>query len=93
MIFSLLIAFFYYNNQISLSFYYRAAIGAEVVPDIEEEVNDGNIFRRREAAEYVEVVDPFAPEISFLKSECPQRRVIKIVCDQLGGCYYKIDEL
>lgn len=34
--------------------------------------------------DYVEVVDPFAPEISFVKSVCPQHTVIRIVCDQLG---------
>jgi hypothetical protein len=48
----------------------------EVVPDLEE-FKDANL-------EYVEVMDPFAPEISFLKSECPERKVIKVVCDNLG---------
>lgn len=68
----------------------RTAISAEAVPDAEVE-SDENAAEaimqdevRKEIPEYVEVVDPSAPEISFVKSECPQRKVIKIVCDQLG---------
>lgn len=34
--------------------------------------------------EYVEIVDPFAKEISFLKSECRNASVLRIVCDELG---------
>lgn len=49
---------------------------AEVVQDTEDPAT---------APEYVEVVDPFAPEISFLRSDCPERKVIKVVCDQLGN--------
>ncbi|KAL0893812.1 hypothetical protein ABMA27_013941 [Loxostege sticticalis] len=54
---------------------FRAALNVEVISDAEE--------FKSEQPEYVEVVDPFAPEISFLKSECPQRKVIKVICDQL----------
>lgn len=57
-------------------YFYRAALNVEVISDAEE--------FKSEQPEYVEVVDPFAPEISFLKSECPQRKVIKVICDQLG---------
>ncbi|XP_049867168.1 atrial natriuretic peptide-converting enzyme [Pectinophora gossypiella] len=62
---------------------FKTAISAEVVPDAEEESNEDENVPRREPPEYVEVVDPFAPEIAFIKSECPQRRVIKVVCDQI----------
>ncbi|CAG9783675.1 unnamed protein product [Diatraea saccharalis] len=54
---------------------FKVATNVEVTQDLEE-LGD-------ETPEYVEVVDPFAPEISFLKSECPERKIIKIVCDQL----------
>lgn len=59
----------------------RSASNAEVVHDAEaEEAEIGD----ESAPEYVEVVDPAAPEISFLKSDCPERRVVRVVCDQLG---------
>ncbi|XP_026757958.2 atrial natriuretic peptide-converting enzyme [Galleria mellonella] len=66
---------------------YRAAISAEAVLDSEEETENEttteNIVSRKETPEYVEVVDPFAPEISFVKSDCPQRKVIRVTCDKL----------
>lgn len=58
-----------------------------MVPDSEEESEEEESTETSETKsnpEYVEVVDPFAPEISFLKSECPQRKVIRVTCDQLG---------
>lgn len=61
-------------------FFYRSAVTAEVVPDAEELDKDKN----NESPQYVEIVDPFASEISFLKSKCPEKRVIKVVCDNLG---------
>ncbi|KAJ2952813.1 hypothetical protein O0L34_g7177 [Tuta absoluta] len=62
---------------------YKAAISAEVVPDLEEEaLEDLDPPIQRDPPEYVEVVDPYAPEISFRKSSCPERRVLKVVCDQ-----------
>ncbi|KAL4702504.1 hypothetical protein ACJJTC_001389 [Scirpophaga incertulas] len=59
---------------------FKVASNVEVISDTEESTE--------EKSEYVEVVDPFAPEISFVKSECPEKRVIKIICDQLecGVC-------
>ncbi|XP_050672750.1 atrial natriuretic peptide-converting enzyme-like [Leptidea sinapis] len=66
----------------SLSF--RSAITAEVVPDMEEFDEDaGNSTTKKSLPEYVEIVDPNAPEISFIRSECPEKKVIKVVCDQL----------
>lgn len=55
-----------------------------MVPDAEAEVAQ-DTEDPAAAPEYVEVVDPFAPEISFLRSDCPERKVIKVVCDQLGN--------
>ncbi|KAJ0180464.1 hypothetical protein K1T71_003868 [Dendrolimus kikuchii] len=64
---------------------FKAAITAEVVPDSEEsnETDDQPTLIKKENPQYVEIVDPFAAEISFVKSECPHRKVIKVVCDQL----------
>ncbi|XP_046964777.1 atrial natriuretic peptide-converting enzyme isoform X1 [Vanessa cardui] len=68
---------------------FKSAVSAEAVPDLEEEIDEDTTEStikdkyRKETAEYVEIVDPSAPEISFIKSECPQRRVIKIICDHL----------
>ncbi|RVE50116.1 hypothetical protein evm_005322 [Chilo suppressalis] len=55
---------------------FKAATNVEVTQDLEELIDEN--------PEYVAIVDPFAPEISFLKTECSERKVIKIVCDQLG---------
>lgn len=61
------------------------------MPDLEEDIDDESTEStiqdkvQKEAPEYVEIVDPSALEISFIKSECPQRKVIKIVCDHLGN--------
>lgn len=66
---------------------FRSAISSEVVLDAEAEESrdsEGSEPSTNPAPEYVEVVDPFAPEISFLKSDCPERKVIRVVCDQLG---------
>ena len=54
----------------------------EAVIDAEEDPETPQL--NREPPEYVEVIDPFASEIAFLKSDCPSRKVIKVVCDQLG---------
>jgi hypothetical protein len=63
----------------------RGVVSAEVVPDIEAEAEADNLNNESKTEpEYVEVVDPFASEISFTKSECPERKVIRVVCDQLG---------
>ncbi|KAM3963433.1 atrial natriuretic peptide-converting enzyme [Aphomia sociella] len=65
---------------------FKAAVSAEAVLDseeIENETTTENIVPKNYTPEYVEVVDPFAPEISFVKSECPQRKVIRVTCDQL----------
>ncbi|XP_053625313.1 atrial natriuretic peptide-converting enzyme isoform X2 [Plodia interpunctella] len=65
---------------------FRSALSAEVVPDSEEEIeleHNETETAIKERPEYVEVVDPFAPEISFQKSDCPQRKVIKVTCDNL----------
>lgn len=55
-----------------------------MVPDAEDAVQSENSENFNEKPEYVEVVDPFAPEISFVKSDCPERKVIRVICDQLG---------
>ncbi|CAK1552115.1 unnamed protein product [Leptosia nina] len=60
----------------SLSF--KSAITAEAVADGEIDDKEKN-----NNPEYVEIVDPAAAEISFIKTDCPGRKVIKIVCDQL----------
>ncbi|XP_060810900.1 atrial natriuretic peptide-converting enzyme isoform X2 [Amyelois transitella] len=68
---------------------FRTAISAEVVPDSEEEIESNESEQTesrkftKEKPEYVEVVDPFANEISFQKSECPQRKVIRVSCENL----------
>ncbi|XP_012544680.3 atrial natriuretic peptide-converting enzyme [Bombyx mori] len=64
---------------------FTSSISAEAVLDAEElnKTNFENSTEFRSIAEYVEIVDPFAAEISFVKSECPQRKVIRIICDQL----------
>lgn len=59
----------------------------EAVPDTEADIENQNTDAQAEQPEYVEVVDPFAPEISFLKSECPEKRVIRVICDQLGKLF------
>ncbi|GBP59203.1 Atrial natriuretic peptide-converting enzyme [Eumeta japonica] len=59
---------------------FSGAAGAEVVLDSEAPPEDEPAS---EAPDYVEVVDPFAPEISFIRTDCPERRVLKVVCDQL----------
>lgn len=33
---------------------------------------------------YVEVEDPTAPEISFLKTACPSRKVMYVGCSKFG---------
>lgn len=53
------------------------------MPDAEE-VDEDDTDSKKEQPHYVEIVDPFAPEISFLKSDCPERKVIKVICDHLG---------
>ncbi|XP_045519757.1 atrial natriuretic peptide-converting enzyme [Pieris brassicae] len=60
---------------------YKSAIAAEAVPDAEGDSEDDQ--KNNYKPEYVEIVNPAAAEISFIKSECPERKVIKIVCDQL----------
>ncbi|CAG5012853.1 unnamed protein product [Parnassius apollo] len=60
---------------------FRSALSAEAVADAE--VYDEDKTEVDNPPEYVEVVDPSAAEISFVKSECPQRKVLKVVCDQL----------
>ncbi|XP_045785110.1 atrial natriuretic peptide-converting enzyme isoform X1 [Maniola jurtina] len=68
---------------------FKTAVSAEAVPDGEEELEEDTTEdtlherARRDIPEYVQIVDPSAPEIAFIKTDCPQRRVIKIVCDQL----------
>lgn len=72
----------------------RSAISAEAVLDTENESDEDMTetvtqhSTREDTHEYVQVVDPSAPEISFIKSECPQRKVIRIVCDHLGKRLY-----
>ncbi|XP_068629335.1 atrial natriuretic peptide-converting enzyme [Battus philenor] len=61
---------------------FRSAVTAEAVPDGEIEKEE-NADENQEKPEYVEVVDPLAGEISFVKTECPERNVLKVVCDQL----------
>lgn len=61
---------------------FKTTISAEVVPDAEDH-QDENSDDDSEKSEYVEIVDPFAAEISFIKTECPEKRVIRVVCDQL----------
>ncbi|CAH2074127.1 unnamed protein product, partial [Iphiclides podalirius] len=62
---------------------FRSALSAEAVSDAEA-IEDENVTEeKKDQPEYVEVVDPSAAEISFVKSECPQRKVLKVVCDQL----------
>lgn len=69
-----------------IDFNYRAAITAEVVSDVEEsnETDHQAVLNKKENPQYVEIVDPFASEVSFVKSECVHRKVIKVVCDHLG---------
>ncbi|XP_032513882.2 atrial natriuretic peptide-converting enzyme isoform X1 [Danaus plexippus] len=66
---------------------FKSAVSAEAVPDAEEEPDEKNentqTVSQKNEPEYVEIVDPAAAEISFVKSDCPQRKVIKIICDQL----------
>ncbi|KAG6449549.1 hypothetical protein O3G_MSEX006112 [Manduca sexta] len=64
---------------------FKSALIAEVIPDGEELDDMGyqNKTEKKQMPEYVEIVDPFAPEISFLKSECPERKVIRVICDQM----------
>ncbi|CAB3242080.1 unnamed protein product [Arctia plantaginis] len=62
---------------------FKAALNAEVVLDAEDAVQSDNSDNLIEKPEYVEIVDPFAPEISFVKSDCPDRKVIRVICDQL----------
>ncbi|XP_041977269.1 atrial natriuretic peptide-converting enzyme [Aricia agestis] len=70
---------------------YKSAISAEAVidgeaPDLDEDTTEDPFQLTRfakDAPEYVKIVDPSAAEISFTKTECPQRKVIKVVCDQL----------
>lgn len=68
----------------------RGAVSAEAVPDSEEDVDEDTTEdslparARPDTPEYVQVVDPSATEITFVKTDCPERKVIKIVCDQLG---------
>lgn len=64
--------------------YYRASFSAEVVPDAEDVDQDEKTDQTKEKPQYVEIVDPFAAEISFLKSDCPERKVIRVICDHLG---------
>ncbi|XP_026742483.1 atrial natriuretic peptide-converting enzyme [Trichoplusia ni] len=61
---------------------FKSSFIAEVVPDAEE-LDPNESDPTREKPQYVEIVDPFAPEISFLKSECPERKVLRVVCDHL----------
>ncbi|KAI8435098.1 hypothetical protein MSG28_003492 [Choristoneura fumiferana] len=61
---------------------FKGVVSTEAVPDTEADFENHHIDRA-DQPEYVEVVDPFAAEISFLKSECPEKRVIRVVCDQL----------
>ncbi|XP_014358510.2 atrial natriuretic peptide-converting enzyme isoform X1 [Papilio machaon] len=61
---------------------FTSAISADAVLDGEVE-GEYKTDENKEQPEYVEVVDPSAAEISFVKSECPERRVLKVVCDQL----------
>lgn len=76
-------------EKLQAIFCFRSSISAEAVLDAEElnKTNFENSTEFRSIAEYVEIVDPFAAEISFVKSECPQRKVIRIICDQLGKLY------
>ncbi|XP_011548468.3 atrial natriuretic peptide-converting enzyme [Plutella xylostella] len=67
-------------NSLCRALTFKSASNAEVVHDAEAEDADTD---EESAPEYVEVVDPAAPEISFLKSDCPERRVVRVVCDQL----------
>ncbi|XP_063531173.1 atrial natriuretic peptide-converting enzyme isoform X1 [Cydia strobilella] len=60
---------------------FKGVVNAEAVLDNEAETED--IDNEKTEPEYVEIVDPFAAEISFLKSECPERKVIRVICDQL----------
>ncbi|XP_021189618.3 atrial natriuretic peptide-converting enzyme [Helicoverpa armigera] len=62
---------------------FKASLSAEVVPDAEEGETDEERDPKKEKPQYVEIVDPFAPEISFVKSECPERKVVRVVCDNL----------
>ena len=55
-----------------------------MVPDAEVVDQDEKTDQGKEKPQYVEIVDPFAAEISFLKSECPERKVIRVICDHLG---------
>ncbi|XP_072943335.1 atrial natriuretic peptide-converting enzyme [Epargyreus clarus] len=63
---------------------FKTAVSAEAVPDGEDDSEGKDQDEaQKDTPEYVEIVDPQAPEISFVKSDCPQRKVIKVVCDQL----------
>lgn len=64
---------------------YNRALNADAVPDAEVEITeDDDIFADIEnKPEYVEIADPTASDILFLKSECPERKVIKVLCDEL----------
>lgn len=80
----------HYTYSPSYFFVCRGAVSAEAVPDSEEDVDEDTsedslpARARPDTPEYVQVVDPSATEITFVKTDCPERKVIKIVCDQLG---------
>lgn len=59
-------------------------MATEAVPDVDAEVEHENVESSKEKPEYVEIADPSARDILFLKSECPERKVIRVVCDQIG---------
>ncbi|XP_038215326.1 atrial natriuretic peptide-converting enzyme [Zerene cesonia] len=73
-------------TSLCTSLTFKTAVIAEAVPDGEEDFEEEDILGRKAARpspEYVEIVDPTAAEISFVRTECPEKRVIKVICDQL----------
>lgn len=62
---------------------FRDALHIEAVLDEEADFGDNDTLVD-DKPEYMEIADPTSADYNLLNTECSERKVMKIACDQLG---------